>query len=72
MEKNSVHIFRQLYNGVEENELTDLGVTQESQPPIFANPNSESASLEKWMSFEKKGESDDRTMLIAFKGNNSQ
>ena len=67
MEKNSAHIFRQFYNGVKENELAELGITQLRQAHIFGHP-TEGASLESWMTFEKKGESDDRTLLVMFRG----
>ena len=67
MEKNSACIFRQLYNGVQEKELADLGIEQVAQAHVFGHP-AESANLESWMTFEQKGESDDRTMLVMFRG----
>ena len=67
MEKNSAHIFQQFYNGVKPGELAGLGITQEEQLHVYGNP-TEGASLENWMTFEKKGESDDRTMLAMFRG----
>lgn len=67
MEKNSAHIFRQFYNGVKPGELSDLGITQVEQPHVYGHP-TEGASLENWMTFEKKGESDDRTVLAMFRG----
>ena len=67
MEKNSVHIFRQFYHGVKEAELADLGITQVPQPSVF-NHSTEGANLESWLTFDKRGESDDRTVLVMFRG----
>ena len=69
MEKNSVHIFRQFYHGVKEAELADLGITQVPQPSVF-NHSTEGANLESWLTFEKRGESDDRTVLVMFRPRN--
>ena len=67
MEKNSAHIFRQFYHGVKKAELADMGITQVEQPHVFSHP-TEGASLESWLTFDKKGESDDRTLLVMFRG----
>jgi len=44
-----------------------MGITQVEQPHVFSHP-TEGASLESWLTFDKKGESDDRTLLVMFRG----
>jgi hypothetical protein len=61
MEKKAVDLFRQLHNGVKE-KLADF-TSQPAQGPALAN---ESAGwgLGQWLGFEKRGENDDRSLLL--------
>ena len=54
-------LFRQLYTGVSE-PLKDFK-TQPTQPPILPQE-SAAGALGQWLEFEKRGENDDRTVLL--------
>lgn len=61
MEKNAIDIFRQLYLGVEE-KLP--GMTHQPRQGPILGPDSPGAGLGLWLGFEKRGENDDRTLLL--------
>lgn len=61
LEKNAAVIFHQLYHGA-----TDKLSGFENQAlfaPVIGHP-AAAANLEKWLGFEKKGENDDRTIVV--------
>lgn len=61
MEKNAIDIFRQLYLGVED-KLP--GMTHQPRQGPILGPDSPGAGLGLWLGFEKRGENDDRTLLL--------
>jgi len=60
MEKRAPDIFRQLYSGVKKS-LPNFD--QPLQPPILTQ-DSVAAGLAQWLGFERRGENDDRTLLL--------
>ena len=59
--KKAEDLFRQLYNGVTE-PLKDFK-SQPAQPPILPQE-SAAGALGQWLEFEKRGENDDRSVLV--------
>ena len=60
METNAIEVFRQIYCGVRE-PLPDF--VQERQGPIIGERHPGDALL-KWVGFQKRGENDDRSVLL--------
>jgi len=61
MERRAVEIFRQLHSGVRE-KLPDF-MYQATQGPILG-PGPVGGGLAQWLGFEKRGENDDRSLLL--------
>jgi serine/threonine protein phosphatase PrpC len=61
IEKKSLDIYRQWYAGVKE--PLEHFKSQASQPPVF-DQEAAGWALAQWLEFEKRGENDDRTVLL--------
>lgn len=64
IEKRASSIFRQLYLGTGE-KLSGFD-DQKAHPPVLG-PEPDTAALETWLGFEKRGENDDRTLLALYR-----
>jgi serine/threonine protein phosphatase PrpC len=61
MNKNALEIFRQFHAGVKE-KLADFN-HQPTQPPMLSQ-DSLGGALAQWLGFEKRGENDDRSLML--------